>query len=243
MGRHRKGNGKRRKALGIDEAQRSCVACRQRRPAQDLIRFVRGPEGTLGVDLAKSMPGRGAWLCAKPGCLSHGLKKGAFARALEGAIANQVDDFLPYVERVLFEAAASRLGLAYRAGHLLAGREKVFTGLKNGEVSLVICSYDLSERSRKEVAVALADFPEVPLLIGLGQEATGAAMGRSNTGVLGLTEPTFGRTLESSFGFLNEWLGRSHLSDFNGDLLGMDAPVMGESLPSQMGSEAPQRSV
>ncbi|MBL91261.1 MAG: hypothetical protein CMH56_05535 [Myxococcales bacterium] len=243
LGRHRKGNGKRRQALGITEVQRSCVACRVKRTATELLRFVRGPEGLLGLDLAKSMPGRGAWLCPKPGCLKHGLQKGAFARALGGAIVSTHESLIEEVQTILVDACKSRLGLAFRAGQLVAGREKVFTGVNENEVKLVICSHDLSERTLRDVSGALLKYPQVPVFVGVDQLATGAAIGRGVTGVLGVSGRDFTGPLTTILSTLNEWMGWSHLSEIKSDLLGTSAPVMGASEPSQIGDVSPQRSV
>ena len=151
MGRHRKGNGKRKKALGLTEVWRSCVACKKRYVATDLLRFVRSNDGQLGLDLGRKLPGRGAWLCASRACLKQAFDRNAFSRAFEGALVSQREETETLITATLKDAVKSQLGLAYRAGQLLAGRETVFSGLKSGEVSYLICAQDLSERSVREV--------------------------------------------------------------------------------------------
>lgn len=67
---------------------RTCVGCRRRGPRSDLVRLVAGaggaPEGptALVVDVARSLPGRGAWLHPQVRCLELAERRGAFARAL-----------------------------------------------------------------------------------------------------------------------------------------------------------------
>lgn len=61
---------------------RMCVACRTRRPQQELIRLTRHPAGGLRVDAARRAPGRGAYLCADVRCLQQAAKRGALRRAL-----------------------------------------------------------------------------------------------------------------------------------------------------------------
>lgn len=67
--------------------QRTCVACRAERAKRDLVRVVRAAgTGELGVDPRGKAPGRGAYLCADPGCLDRGLAEGSLARALAATI-------------------------------------------------------------------------------------------------------------------------------------------------------------
>ncbi|MYR05885.1 DUF448 domain-containing protein [Gordonia sp. SID5947] len=64
---------------------RTCVGCRQRAEATALVRIVArrgdGPPVTV-VDLAKTMPGRGAWLHPQRDCLSAAVRRKAFPSAL-----------------------------------------------------------------------------------------------------------------------------------------------------------------
>jgi predicted RNA-binding protein YlxR (DUF448 family) len=65
---------------------RTCVGCRTRAPAAELLRVRREPDGSVEVG---SGPGRGAWLCAPPrglACLDRALHRGALARALRGPV-------------------------------------------------------------------------------------------------------------------------------------------------------------
>ena len=60
---------------------RTCVGCRAKRPKGEMLRAVlRG--GAAAIDEAGTMPGRGAYLCARPDCLKTAIKRRAFERAL-----------------------------------------------------------------------------------------------------------------------------------------------------------------
>ncbi|HVA05611.1 MAG TPA: YlxR family protein [Acidimicrobiales bacterium] len=59
---------------------RTCVGCRTARPADTLIRVVRGLDGELSVD--RIGPGRGAWLCeGAADCLLAAVRRHAFDKA------------------------------------------------------------------------------------------------------------------------------------------------------------------
>ncbi|MGH8981723.1 MAG: YlxR family protein [Acidimicrobiales bacterium] len=63
---------------------RSCVGCRRRAPADELVRVVRVPDGGLAV--GRTLPGRGAWLCRNPDCLSKAVRARALERALRAPL-------------------------------------------------------------------------------------------------------------------------------------------------------------
>ncbi|MGP4053762.1 YlxR family protein [Mycobacterium sp. 4D054] len=65
---------------------RTCIGCRKRELAVDLLRVVAVDSGNgehaVTVDEARRLPGRGAWLHPDPGCLQAAVRRRAFSRAL-----------------------------------------------------------------------------------------------------------------------------------------------------------------
>ena len=62
---------------------RTCVACRQTNAKRELVRVVRGPDGSVTIDASGKRNGRGAYLCATRECWDSGLKRGILNRALK----------------------------------------------------------------------------------------------------------------------------------------------------------------
>lgn len=62
--------------------QRTCIACRQSRGKEDLIRLVRTKDGVVEVDLSAKKAGRGTYLCPKRDCWELGLKGNRLEYAL-----------------------------------------------------------------------------------------------------------------------------------------------------------------
>ncbi|HWM58596.1 MAG TPA: YlxR family protein [Pseudonocardia sp.] len=60
---------------------RTCVGCRARAAADDLLRVVV-VHGVLTPDPRRRLPGRGAWLHPVPECLNRAERRSAFPRAL-----------------------------------------------------------------------------------------------------------------------------------------------------------------
>ncbi|OBI80904.1 DNA-binding protein [Mycobacterium sp. E740] len=65
---------------------RTCVGCRKRELAVELLRVVAAGDGNgdraVTVDPARKLPGRGAWLHPDPQCLDAAIRRRAFGRAL-----------------------------------------------------------------------------------------------------------------------------------------------------------------
>jgi predicted RNA-binding protein YlxR (DUF448 family) len=76
--------GRKRASPNVDPREgpiRTCVGCRTRVPADDLLRVV-AVDGVLIPDPRRRLPGRGAWLHPVPECLTRAERRSAFPRAL-----------------------------------------------------------------------------------------------------------------------------------------------------------------
>ena len=74
--------------------QRQCMGCRERKPKQEMIRVVRGTDGTVSLDFGGKAPGRGAYICPNGDCLKKALRSKALDRSLETTIPEAVYDRL-----------------------------------------------------------------------------------------------------------------------------------------------------
>ena len=74
--------------------QRQCMGCRERKAKRELIRVVRGTDGTVKLDFSGKAPGRGAYLCPDPQCLKKAIRSKALDRSLEVTIPQEVYDRL-----------------------------------------------------------------------------------------------------------------------------------------------------
>ena len=70
--------------------QRQCMGCRERKAKREMIRVVRGTDGTVSLDFGGKMNGRGAYLCPDPACLKKAIRSKALERSLEVAIPEEV---------------------------------------------------------------------------------------------------------------------------------------------------------
>ena len=74
--------------------QRQCMGCRERKNKRDMIRVVRGTDGTVSLDFGGKMNGRGAYVCPDPECLKKARKSRSLERCLESPIPEEVYDRL-----------------------------------------------------------------------------------------------------------------------------------------------------
>ena len=69
---------------------RMCVGCREMKPKRELLRVVRSQAGEVKWDPVGKAPGRGAYLCPSPACLTRAVKARQLERALEQPIGEAV---------------------------------------------------------------------------------------------------------------------------------------------------------
>ena len=74
--------------------QRQCMGCRERKPKKEMIRVVRGTDGTVSLDFGGKMNGRGAYICPDMECLKKAIRSKALDRSLEVTIPEEVYDRL-----------------------------------------------------------------------------------------------------------------------------------------------------
>ena len=70
--------------------QRQCMGCRERKSKREMIRVVRGTDGTVHLDFGGKAPGRGAYLCPDPECLKKAVRSHALERALDMKIPDEI---------------------------------------------------------------------------------------------------------------------------------------------------------
>lgn len=89
-----------------------------------MVRFVVGPDDNILADVDARLPGRGFWLCADRDMINTAAARNAFSRAAKASVSVP-SDLADQVERVLAKRCLDRIGLARRAGELVAGFERV----------------------------------------------------------------------------------------------------------------------
>lgn len=80
---------------------RQCLGCSEHKPKAELLRVLRAPDGSVGLDFTGKKSGRGAYICRSAECLRKARKSRRLERALECAVP---DDVYARMESEILEA-------------------------------------------------------------------------------------------------------------------------------------------
>jgi hypothetical protein len=157
-------------------AERRCIVSGETAPHTGLVRFVVGPDDVIVPDLKGKLPGRGIWVSARHDMVEAACAKNAFSRAARQRVS--VPEGLPdLIEGQISQGCLSLLGLARRAGEVVAGFEKVKAWLQRGEAAVLLTAADAAEDGRRKLRGIAAGLPEVDLFTA---EQLSLALGRGN---------------------------------------------------------------
>jgi len=134
--------------------ERRCIISRQTAAAENMLRFVAGPQGMLVADIKGNLPGRGAWILARRNVVEEAVKRRAFAHALQAAVQTP-PDLAGQVDKLLLRAALANLSLARRSGAVITGAEKVNAVIRSGRAALLLHAVEAAADSRRKLAQAV----------------------------------------------------------------------------------------
>jgi predicted RNA-binding protein YlxR (DUF448 family) len=120
-----------------DAAERTCAVTRVCRERDELIRFVRAPDGQVVADLACRLPGRGVWITCARDTVETAAKSGIFARGFRKP-AKASPTLAADVELLIKKRLTEALALANKAGLVVAGFGKVEAEIMQGGVVAVL---------------------------------------------------------------------------------------------------------
>jgi len=167
---------------GADDAVRRCALTRARRPKDELIRFVLGPDGAVVPDLKEKLPGRGMWLTAAQDTVADAANRNVFARALK-VEAKVPEGLAVQVDRLLAEAALSALSMANKAGEAVFGHAKVEQAIAKGRVLALLHAREAAEDGCRKLdgkARGMSEEAPIPSIRAFGVDELSLASGRAN---------------------------------------------------------------
>lgn len=155
-----------------------CVVTRTVGEPDGLVRFVRGPEGTVVPDIRCELPGRGVWVGARQALVGEAVRRKLFRRGL-GEDVRAPEDLSEQVAELLRRQALSYLSLANKAGLVVAGFEKVAGAVEKGRAAVLIEATDGAEDGRRKLRDRLkASGREADPVTVFDSAALGLALGR-----------------------------------------------------------------
>ena len=215
--------------------QRLCALSRAEKPADELIRFVLGPDGTIAPDIAGKLGGRGVWVTATAAAVAEATRRNVFAKSLK-MNAKPAADLAEMVERQLLDRVRQALSFANKAGLVTAGFTKVEQALEAGQVAMLVGAADAAadgadRLARKFSAISAAQGRAAVLTRCLSIADLSLAIGRPNVVHVALAHGGQSRA------FLNECrrLERYQRNEQSGATTGADTTPASD-VP-QMGTE------
>lgn len=136
---------------------RLCIVTRESGSADDLIRFVAAPDGTVVPDLKRKLPGRGCWVKAERAVLEKAMAKNLFARALKSKVIVPAE-LADQVDRLLAADLAGMMSLARKAGEYVAGFAKVDSAVRSGAAIAVFHAQEAADDGVRKVGQARKAF-------------------------------------------------------------------------------------
>ena len=130
--------------------QRSCTVCRAKSDKADLIRVVKSPDSRAVVDVAKKLPGRGAYICPDSDCIEKAKKSGSLAHSLgvlpDENFWNELEECAKTFGVNVNLKVRSVLGLSRKSGNLIIGMDNID---REKRKLLVLTASDCSESVKK----------------------------------------------------------------------------------------------
>lgn len=160
--------------------QRRCLVTGTVRPADEMVRFVIGPDATVVPDLEGKLPGRGHWITADAALIAKAVAKNRFKAAGGQAPA----DLAEMTARLQRAKVLSLIGLARRTGDLLAGHDVIVRAAAKGEnIAFLIDAADAAADGKRKLRAKLGPLPCSELF---DRAALSAAIGKENATHLAL---------------------------------------------------------
>ncbi|MDE2303346.1 MAG: DUF448 domain-containing protein [Sphingomonadales bacterium] len=186
-----------------DGPERTCILSGRRAAREALIRLAVSPPDAAGhcallPDVLARAPGRGAWIgvdrAELESSLARGKLKAALARAFKGGSIAIPDDLGARIEAALLRAVTDRLGLEWRAGHLLLGTERIAEQARMGRIAFLGHARDAGEDGNRRLDQAWRVGEDCVgsgrggMILPLDRAALSVALGRDNVVHLALTD-------------------------------------------------------
>ena len=154
------------------------------RDPDDMVRYVRSPDGDVLPDALGKLPGRGVWVSADEASLRRAVKIGGFKRGFKGNAKVDADTLVEQTRAQLRRRLLNQLTMARKAGRLAFGQSSVREAAARGEVALRIEARDGQPDGRGKLrTLSLATARELelpdPKVVGcFTAQEIGEALGR-----------------------------------------------------------------
>lgn len=194
-----------------DKPQRSCLACRETRDKDGLIRFVLSPDGEIVPDLDAKLPGRGSYTCNDSRCLSAAIKQRGFNRAYKQELRPvSPEQMIELLKKLMRDRILGYLGLANKAGKIISGGSLVTDSVRSvSKPGLVLVATDVSEAIGEKIEY-IARSNHVPMYCLFEKDDFGAILGKAPRSAIAVRNGGFVPRLVNEIKRYRNFLGEVH---------------------------------
>ncbi len=129
---------------------RTCIATREEKSPDEMIRFVLDGNDRVVPDLKRNLPGRGVWTACGASHVKQALDKSLFARGFKKKVT--VDPDLPdLVDRMMVMTALGSLSMARKAGMLVPGKKNVEKAISGGAAAVLLHGTDSNGDGKRKL--------------------------------------------------------------------------------------------
>jgi predicted RNA-binding protein YlxR (DUF448 family) len=173
---------------------RTCITCKKSNAKRVMLRFVRANDGLLVFDAKSKAPSRGAYTCALEFCLKKAIEKKLFKHAFKVEVLMEYESLIDEVRSLLEKNFLRSLGLSYKAGKCILGKERVLNAINEESILCVILSLDLALRVVNEVKkpVSMQNIKSYSLF---SKSRLAEALGKKEVGIVAITDNSIGHNL------------------------------------------------
>ena len=134
--------------------ERTCALTRQLKPAEDMIRFVVGPNAEAVPDVKRKLPGRGIWITATHAAVEKAVKRNVFARGFKRDV-RVARDLAVQTELLIERAALDALAIAGKAGTVVSGFSRVDEAAGRDDIVALIRAAEAGDDGKRKLTAAL----------------------------------------------------------------------------------------
>jgi predicted RNA-binding protein YlxR (DUF448 family) len=156
---------------------------RESAPADDLVRVLVGPDGTVEVDYHARLGGRGAWLRPTHAVIAAAEAKPGLLKRVLHAEECRTEGLLARVRAANERAVGELLSLSARAGALASGGDQVEGAVRAGALLGLLIASDASAKT-VEAAVGATGLPT--WTAPWDRETLGRRIGKGPRAIVGL---------------------------------------------------------
>lgn len=167
-----------------DMNDRTCIVTGSTGPAEDMMRFVAGPDGAVVPDLKRNLPGRGCWVTATRAHVDTAAGRKLFRRGLKQEV-DIAPDLGALVDELLAKRALGQLGLARKAGAVVTGAVQVDKAVRGGAALAVLhdpaaAPDGVRKIDQARTFVRQMDGPDIPAFNSFREGELDLALGAGN---------------------------------------------------------------